>query len=97
MYMLLKKLVVYNIKINLKVLTCFGMIWNYEKISKQNTKSSKIYALSKICISPNLIIKKKWHIGANTNTMYKKFQNISFENSSLGKHVFWEKRSQKGQ
>jgi uncharacterized protein (UPF0303 family) len=41
--------------------------------------------------------KKKWHIGATINTIYKKFQNISFENSSLGKYVFWEKGPQKGQ
>jgi len=41
------------------MLTCFGMIWNYDKFSRWNTKSEKIYALSKICISPNLIVKKK--------------------------------------
>jgi hypothetical protein len=41
--------------------------------------------------------KKTWHIGATINTIYKKFQNISFENSSLGKYVFWEKGPQKGQ
>jgi len=40
------------------VLTCFGLIWNYEKISKQNTKYGKIYALLKKNISPNLIVKK---------------------------------------
>jgi hypothetical protein len=45
-------------KLNLKVLTCFGMIWNYDKFSKQNTKSGKIYALSKILISRNLIVKE---------------------------------------
>jgi hypothetical protein len=33
------------------MLTCFGMIWNYNKISKQNTKFGEIYALSKIHIS----------------------------------------------
>jgi hypothetical protein len=31
----------------------FGMILNYEKNSSQNTKFGKIYALSKIRISPN--------------------------------------------
>jgi hypothetical protein len=40
------------------MLTCFGMIWNYEIFSKQNTKYGKFYALFKICISPNLIVKK---------------------------------------
>jgi hypothetical protein len=34
------------------------MILNYEKNSRQNTKSNKINALSKIHISPNLIVKK---------------------------------------
>ncbi len=34
---------------------------------------------------------KKRHIGATINTIYNFFQNISFENSSLGKHDFWEK------
>ncbi len=49
----------YNIKkLNLKVLTCFGMIWNYDKFLRWNTKSSNIYALSKKFISPNLIVKK---------------------------------------
>jgi len=45
------------------MLTCFGMIWNYEKNSKWNTKSSIIYALSKIHISPNLIVKKNDILG----------------------------------
>jgi hypothetical protein len=50
-------------KLNLKVLTCFRMIGNYNKFSRQNTKSGKIYAFSKICISPNLIVKKKDILG----------------------------------
>jgi len=29
------------------MLTCFGMIWNYDKFSRQNTKFSEIYILSK--------------------------------------------------
>jgi len=45
------------------MLTCFGMIWNYEILKKWNTKSGKIYALSKICISSNLIVKKMTHWG----------------------------------
>jgi hypothetical protein len=40
------------------MLTCFGMIWNDDKFSKQNTKFGEIYALSKIHIYANLIIKK---------------------------------------
>jgi len=40
--------------------------------------------------------KKKGYIGAIINTIYKKFQNNSFEISSLGKHGFWEKGPQKG-
>jgi hypothetical protein len=71
------------------------MIWNYDKFSRSNTKSNKICELSKILISPNLIV-KKIDIEANINTIYKKFQNISFENSSWEKHVFWKKRPKKG-
>jgi hypothetical protein len=40
-----------------------------------------------------LIVKEKSHIGATINTIYKKFQNISFENSSLRKHVFLGKKT----
>jgi hypothetical protein len=79
------------------VLTGFGMIWNYEKISRQNTKFGKICAFSKIGISSKFDWKKTWHIGATINTIYKKFQNISFENSSLEKHIFSKKRPQKWQ
>jgi len=32
-----------------------------------------------------------WHIGATINTINKKFENISFENSSIWKHVFLTK------
>jgi hypothetical protein len=39
------------------------MIWNYDKFSKQNIKSGKICALSKILISPNLIVKKNDILG----------------------------------
>jgi len=53
------------------MLTCFGMIWNYDKFSKQNTKFGKICAFSKFCICSNLIVKKKWHIGATINKKYK--------------------------
>jgi len=79
------------------MLTCFGMIWHYEINSRQNKKFGKIYALSKIRISPNLIVKNIWNIGATINTIYKKFQNISFENSFWGKHVFGKQRPQNGQ
>jgi hypothetical protein len=32
---------------------------------------------------------------ATINTIYKNFQNISFENSSIGKHVFMGKKTPK--
>jgi hypothetical protein len=70
------------------MLTCFGTIWNYDKFSRQNTKFSKIYILSKIRIYSKFYFLKNKHIGATTNKM---FQNISFENSSFWKHVFWQK------
>jgi len=57
----------------------------------------KICALSRIHISPNLILKKNKKIGATINTIYKRFPRFSFENSFLEKHVFWEKGLQKGQ
>jgi hypothetical protein len=92
-YVVSRKLATYNIKNKiLKMLTCFGMIWNYNKFSRQNTKSSKVCALSKIHISPNLIIKNH---DITINTIYKKFQNISFENSSWGKHFFGKKDPKK--
>jgi hypothetical protein len=75
------------------MLTYFNMIWDYDKFSKQNTKSSKICAFSK-----NKFSKFDYkHIGPTINIIYKKFQNISIENSSLGKHVFWGKKPHKGQ
>ncbi len=43
------------------------------------------------------MIRKKNMIEATINIIYKKFQNISFENSSLGKHVFWGGKPHKGQ
>jgi hypothetical protein len=70
------------------------MIWNLNFFQNETQNLAKC-ALSKILISPNWIVKKIWHIGATINTIYKKFQNISFENSSLGKHVFWEKDPKK--
>ncbi len=62
-YVVWKKLMAYNIKRNLKMLTCFGMIWNYDKFWRRNTKSGKIYALSKVHIFPNLIVKKNDVLG----------------------------------
>ncbi len=70
------------------------MIWNYDKFSRQNTKFGKIYALSKNIISPNLIVKKIWHIAKTINTLYN-YKKNSLENSFLGKHVFWEKDPKK--
>jgi hypothetical protein len=39
------------------------MIWNDENFSRQNKKFGKICALSKICISPNLIVKQNDILG----------------------------------
>jgi len=50
-------------KVNLKMLTCFGMIWNYDKISRLNKKFGKICAFTKNHIPPNLIVKKKDILG----------------------------------
>jgi hypothetical protein len=78
------------------MLTRFGMIWNCDNFLRRNTKSSKIYAFSKIRIYSKLIVKKKWHNGENINKIIIFFQNISFKNSSLWKHVVLAKRPQKG-
>jgi hypothetical protein len=75
------------------MLTCFGMIWKYDKLSRRNIKFGKIYAFSKIHISSNLIVKRKRHIRATANIIYKKFQNVSFENYSLKTHILWEKKT----
>jgi hypothetical protein len=61
------------------MLTCFGMIWNCDNFSKQNTKSNKICTLKKNHIYSKLIVIKMWHIGETINTINKKFQNISIE------------------
>jgi hypothetical protein len=39
--------------------------------------------------------KKKWHIGEIINKIYKRYQNISFENSSLGNLFFGNKDPRK--
>jgi hypothetical protein len=40
------KIVIYDtINQNLQYLMYFGMIWNYDHFSKQNTKSNRIFTL----------------------------------------------------
>ncbi len=48
-----------------------------------------------LCTFKNLIAKE--HMTYWGNYKYNIFQKTSFENPSLGKHVFWGKRPQKGQ
>jgi hypothetical protein len=84
-------------KLNLKMLTCFGMIWNCDNFSRQNTKFGKIYTFSKNYIYSKLNVKNIWHIGETINKINKKFQNISFEIISLWTQVFLTKRPQKRQ
>ncbi len=51
MYDIQNKVVVYDTRNeNLKQLAYFGMIQNYDKISKQNAKFDKIYTLKNIHI-----------------------------------------------
>jgi hypothetical protein len=59
------------------MLTCFGMIWNCDNFSKQNTKSNKTCTFKKIHIYSKLIVIKMWHIGETINTINKMFQNVS--------------------
>jgi hypothetical protein len=44
-------------KIKLKMLTCFGMIWNCNNLSGQNTKFGKMCTLKRIHNNTKLIIK----------------------------------------
>jgi hypothetical protein len=71
------------------------MILNYEKISRRNKKIWQNLCIFKKLYFSKFDCKKIRHIGATINTIYKKFQNISFENSSLEKHVCWEKKPPK--
>jgi hypothetical protein len=41
------------------MLTCSGMIWNYDKISKWNTKASKIYAFVKCTFLQIWLLEKR--------------------------------------
>jgi hypothetical protein len=78
------------------MLTCFDMIWNCDKFSKQNTKFGKIYTLFKIHIYSKNIFEKMTYWG-NYKEINNKFQNISFENSSLWKMFFWARGPKKRQ
>jgi hypothetical protein len=73
------------------MLTCFGVIWNYDKFSKQHTKFGKICALQKIIYIQIRLWIKIWQIGATINTTNKKSQNISLENSFLVKTFLGQK------
>jgi hypothetical protein len=55
------------------MLTCFGMIWNCENFSIQNTKFDKIHAFSKIFIYSKLIVKKNMTYWGSYK--YNKFKN----------------------
>jgi hypothetical protein len=56
----------------------FNMYWYDLKLWQIFKMKHKIYAVSKICISPNLIVKKQniWHIGGAINTIYKSFKTF---------------------
>jgi hypothetical protein len=67
------------------------MIWNYDKYSKWNTKNLTKSVHFQNSYFFKFDCKQTYDIlGATINTINKKFQNISFENSSLWKHVFWQ-------
>jgi hypothetical protein len=74
------------------------MFWYDLKLWKNFKMKHKI--LQNLCTFKNSYFsifdyKKNWHIEAIINTICKKFQKVSFENSFLGKHVFWEKDPKK--
>jgi len=45
------------------MLTCFGMIWNCDNFSRQNTKFGKIYTFSNNYIYSKLNVKKMTYWG----------------------------------
>jgi len=79
------------------MLTCFGMMWNYDKFSRQNTKFGKISALSKNHIFPNLIVKKHIHIGATIMQYIKKFKTFHLKIPLEENMFFGKKDPKKGQ
>jgi len=79
------KVVIYDIYINLKWLTYFGMIQNYDKFSRWNTKSRKIYTFWEIHIYSTMVNKKMWSIGVTICIFNNKLQKISFKNSFIWK------------
>jgi hypothetical protein len=91
---ILKKVVIYNIKSKIENGNIF---WYDLKLWQIFKMKNKICALSKIHIYSIFIVNFFWHIGATINKINKMFRNISFENSSLWKHVFLEKSTLKGQ
>ncbi len=70
------------------------MVW-FDIMKKIQDETQNLAKSMHFHISPNLIGKKKWNIRVIINKIYKKFQNISFENSSWGKHVFGKKKKKK--
>jgi hypothetical protein len=66
------------------------MIWNCDNFSRWNTKFGKIHIVFNLIFIQNWLQKKN-DILQQLYLINKKFQNISFENSSLWKHVFWAK------
>ncbi len=74
----------------MKVLTCFGIIWNYDKFSRWNTKFGKNCALSKIHISPNLIVKKKMTYWGNYKYNIYKVSKHFIWKFIFRKTIFWK-------
>jgi hypothetical protein len=73
------------------MLTCFGMIWNYEKNSKQNTKFGKICALSKNLIYSNLIVNKNLTYWGNYKCNKKNSKYFIWKFSFKKTFCFWQK------
>jgi len=95
-YVFFKKIIDYNIFKKLESLNMFWYDLKLWYIFKTKHKIWQNLCTFKILYFSKFDCKKTWHIGATINTIYKKVQNISFENFSLEKHVFWEKWLKKG-
>jgi hypothetical protein len=78
------------------MLTCFGMFWNCDNFSRENTKFSKKITLLKKIIDSKLIVKTKWHIGAPINKIKKSHSGIFHLKIPLYENMFfWQKDPKK--
>jgi hypothetical protein len=80
------KVWVYDIKNkNLKKLTYFGIIQNYNKFSRWNVEFNKTYTLWNFHIYSTMTTQNMWYIGATICIFNNKLQMFSFKKSFIWK------------